>query len=110
MAENTWNPVTGCTRISNGCKNCYAAVMAQRLKLMGNKKYVNRFEIVFHEYCLNDLLKWKKPSLVFLKSMSDLFQTMGWDKQEEKWTVIAWANLGCYAGNRGQITDKCCLV
>ena len=43
--ENTWNPVTGCTKISDGCKNCYAAVMAQRLKLMGNKKYVNGFDV-----------------------------------------------------------------
>lgn len=71
--ENTWNPVTGCTKISDGCKNCYAAVMAQRLKLMGNKKYVNGFEVALHEYCLNDPLKWKKPSLIFVNSMSNLF-------------------------------------
>lgn len=71
--ENTWNPVTGCTKISDGCKNCYAAVMAQRLKLMGNKKYDNGFEVTLHDYCLNDPLKWKKSSLIFVNSMSDLF-------------------------------------
>lgn len=71
--ETTWNPVTGCTKISDGCKNCYAAKMALRLKLMGNQKYVNGFDIAIHERCLNDPLKWKKPSLVFVNSMSDLF-------------------------------------
>ena len=71
--ENTWNPVTGCTKISDGCKNCYAYTMANRLKLMGNHKYKNGFDISMHEYCLNDPLKWKKPSLVFVNSMSDLF-------------------------------------
>jgi len=71
--ENTWNPVTGCTKISEGCKNCYAYAMAKRLKLMGNEKYANGFEITLHEKCLNDPLKLKKPSLIFVNSMSDLF-------------------------------------
>jgi len=71
--ENTWNPVTGCTKISDGCKNCYAYAMAKRLKLMGNEKYANGFEITLHEKCLNDPLKLKKPSLIFVNSMSDLF-------------------------------------
>lgn len=71
--ENTWNPVTGCTKISEGCRNCYAYTLANRLKLMGNKKYSNGFDITLHEYCLTDPLKWKKPSLIFVNSMSDLF-------------------------------------
>lgn len=71
--QNTWNPVTGCTKVSEGCKNCYAYTMAKRLKLMGNKKYLNGFDITVHERCLFDPLKWKKPSLVFVNSMSDLF-------------------------------------
>ncbi|WP_028309072.1 DUF5131 family protein [Desulfitibacter alkalitolerans] len=71
--ENTWNPVTGCTKISDGCKNCYAFTMANRLKAMGNAKYSNGFEIKLHNYCLEDPLKWKKPSLIFVNSMSDLF-------------------------------------
>lgn len=71
--ENTWNPVTGCTKISDGCKNCYALTMANRLKLMGNEKYANGFDITMHEYCLGDPLGWKKPSFIFVNSMSDLF-------------------------------------
>lgn len=71
--ESTWNPVTGCTKISEGCKNCYAFTLANRLKLMGNAKYSNGFNISLHEDCLEDPLKWKKPSLVFVNSMSDLF-------------------------------------
>ena len=71
--ENTWNPVTGCTKISAGCQNCYAYTMAKRLKLMGNEKYANGFDVTMHEYCLEDPLKWKKPSLIFVNSMSDLF-------------------------------------
>lgn len=71
--ESTWNPVTGCTKISEGCRNCYAFTLANRLRLMGNAKYLKGFEIALHEYCLEDPLKWKKPSLVFVNSMSDLF-------------------------------------
>lgn len=71
--ESTWNPITGCTKISDGCKNCYAFTLANRLKLMGNAKYSNGFELTMHEHCLEDPLKWKKPSLIFVNSMSDLF-------------------------------------
>lgn len=71
--ESTWNPVTGCTKISDGCVNCYACKMANRLRLMGNEKYTNGFELTMHEGCLEDPLKWKKPSLIFVNSMSDLF-------------------------------------
>lgn len=71
--ENTWNPVTGCTKISDGCQNCYAYRMAGRLKLMGNKKYTDGFNVKTHECCLEDPLKWKKPSIIFVNSMSDLF-------------------------------------
>lgn len=71
--ESTWNPVTGCTKISAGCQNCYAYTMANRLMLMGNEKYANGFDVTMHEYCLEDPLKRKKPSLIFVNSMSDLF-------------------------------------
>ena len=71
--ENTWNPVTGCTKLSEGCENCYAHKMALRLQKMGNEKYSNGFSLSLHEYCLNDPLTWKKPSMVFVNSMSDLF-------------------------------------
>jgi len=71
--ENTWNPVTGCTKISDGCVNCYADRMAQRLQKMGNPKYKDGFEITLHPDCLNDPISWKKSSRIFVNSMSDLF-------------------------------------
>lgn len=71
--ENTWNPVTGCTKLSEGCENCYAYKMALRLREMGNEKYRNGFDVTIHEYCLSEPLTWKKPSRVFVNSMSDLF-------------------------------------
>lgn len=71
--ESTWNPVTGCTKVSDGCANCYANTMAKRLQSMGNKKYQNGFRLTLHEDCLEDPLTWRKPSLIFVNSMSDLF-------------------------------------
>ena len=71
--EVTWNPVTGCTKISHGCKNCYAERMSRRLRAMGMEKYRNGFSVTVHEATLREPLKWKKPRLVFVNSMSDLF-------------------------------------
>lgn len=71
--ESTWNPLTGCTKISPGCKNCYAERMAKRLKAMGQEKYVNGFKLTQHPQVLNDPLSWKKPQVIFVNSMSDLF-------------------------------------
>ena len=71
--EITWNPVTGCAKISPGCKHCYAERMSQRLRAMGIKKYRNGFSVALHESALGDPLRWKKPRLVFVNSMSDLF-------------------------------------
>ena len=71
--ETTWNPTTGCTKISAGCKNCYAAVMAKRLQAMGQKKYKDGFRLTLHPDTLADPFKWKKPKVVFVNSMSDLF-------------------------------------
>lgn len=71
--ETTWNPVTGCTRISAGCKNCYAERMAHRLQSMRLAKYRNGFRVTMHPSTLEDPLKWRKPRLVFVNSMSDLF-------------------------------------
>ena len=72
-AETTWNPVTGCTKISHGCKHCYAERMSKRLQAMGMEKYRRGFEVIVHESVLQEPLRWKKPSLVFVNSMSDLF-------------------------------------
>ena len=71
--ESTWNPLTGCTKISPGCANCYAERMALRLKAMGNPNYVNGFEISIHENALDLPLRWRRPQTIFVNSMSDLF-------------------------------------
>jgi protein gp37 len=71
--DKTWNPITGCTKYSEGCTNCYAEVMSRRLKAMGQEKYRNGFEVTLHENTLNEPLQWKKPHNIFVCSMSDLF-------------------------------------
>ena len=71
--ESTWNPTTGCTKISSGCVNCYAEKMAKRLKAMGTPKYANGFKVTLHEDCLSEPYSWKKPKVIFVNSMSDLF-------------------------------------
>ena len=71
--ECSWNPITGCTKISEGCRNCYAARMAHRLKAMGNIRYENEFEVTIHEDLIDKPLHWKKPKRIFVNSMSDLF-------------------------------------
>jgi protein gp37 len=71
--ESTWNPITGCTKISDGCKNCYAERMSKRLKAMGNPNYKNGFDVTIHPNSLNIPLRWKSSRLIFVNSMSDLF-------------------------------------
>ena len=71
--EMTWNPTTGCDKISAGCKYCYAEVMARRLQAMGIEKYKDGFELRLHEDALQIPYEWKKPKVVFVNSMSDLF-------------------------------------
>ena len=70
---STWNPVTGCTPISKGCENCYAAAMARRFQAMGVSKYRNGFQVDTHECALEIPLHWRKPRFVFVNSMGDLF-------------------------------------
>lgn len=71
--ESTWNPLTGCTKISPGCKHCYAERMAKRLQGMGQPNYANGFKLTLHENALEKPLEWKKPQTIFVNSMSDLF-------------------------------------
>jgi len=71
--NRTWNPVTGCSKISSGCQNCYAEIMACRLRAMGQKKYRNGFDVSLHEECFTEPLKWKKPCNIFVCSMGDIF-------------------------------------
>ncbi len=71
--ESTWNPVTGCAKVSPGCQYCYAERMAERLQAMGQANYVNGFRLTLHPHMLELPLKWKKPQTIFVNSMSDLF-------------------------------------
>lgn len=71
--ESSWNPVTGCTKISAGCAHCYAERMAKRLHAMGQPNYRNGFEVTCHPDVLGMPLKWKKSQIIFVNSMSDLF-------------------------------------
>lgn len=71
--QMTWNPVTGCTKVSQGCKHCYAEKMAVRLHAMGSPRYLHGFSITLHEDLIDLPRKWKKPRTVFVNSMSDLF-------------------------------------
>src|SRR5580765_876592 len=71
--DATWNPVTGCTKISPGCKHCYAERMANRLASMGQPRYSNGFQLTLQPDVVDQPLSWKKPRLIFVNSMSDLF-------------------------------------
>ncbi len=73
--ETTWNPVTGCSKISPGCGHCYAERMAMRLQAMGLGKYRRGFDVAVHEAALEEPLRWRQPRLVFVNSMSDLFHS-----------------------------------
>ena len=71
--QMTWNPTTGCNKLSAGCKFCYAEVMTKRLESMGLEKYKNGFNLTLHPQTLQAPYEWKKPKIVFVNSMSDLF-------------------------------------
>src|SRR5215216_3077402 len=71
----TWNPVTGCTKVSPGCKHCYAATMAKRLQAMGSPRYKDGFKVTLHDDLIDLPRIWKQPRRVFVNSMSDLFHS-----------------------------------
>lgn len=71
--EATWNPVTGCTKVSAGCKNCYAERLALRLHAMGNRRYRNGFDLTLHDDVVDLPKAWRIPRMIFVNSMSDLF-------------------------------------
>ena len=70
--DKTWNPITGCDKISAGCAHCYAEVMSRRLKAMRLGKYANGFQVTLHEDCLEETLAWRQPHTIFVCSMSYL--------------------------------------
>lgn len=71
--DATWNPVTGCTKVSQGCKHCYAERLAKRLQAMGSARYRNGFAVTLHPEVLELPLRWRKPQRIFVNSMGDLF-------------------------------------
>ena len=71
--ESTWNPITGCNKVSPGCKHCYAERMAKRLQAMGQPNYANGFKLTMHDHALEIPLHWRTPQTIFVNSMSDLF-------------------------------------
>lgn len=71
--DSTWNPATGCSKVSPGCQNCYAERLAGRLELMGNPKYKNGFDFTLQPSALDLPLRWREPRKIFVNSMSDLF-------------------------------------
>ncbi len=71
--DATWNPVTGCSKVSPGCKHCYAERFSKRLQAMGVSKYSNGFDVILHRDALHVPLTWKSPRKIFVNSMSDLF-------------------------------------
>jgi len=87
--EQTWNPTTGCTKISSGCKNCYAETMAKRLQAMGAHGYENGFNLSILPERLSQPLKRKKPTIYFVNSMSDLFhKSISFDFLDQIFEVI----------------------
>ncbi len=71
--DATWNPVTGCTKVSPGCKHCYAERLAFRLRAMGSRRYKNGFKVTLQPDQLSLPLRWRRPKRIFVNSMSDLF-------------------------------------
>ncbi len=95
--ESTWNPVTGCDKVSPGCKHCYAERMAKRLKAMGQYNYRNEFELTLHKHAVEMPLKLKSPQVIFVNSMSDLFHdAVPLEFIQEIFTVMNKANQHTY--------------
>ena len=91
--DATWNPTTGCSKISPGCKHCYAERMSKRLKAMGVKKYANEFKVTLHHDALEVPLTWKTPHNIFVNSMSDLFhEKIPMDFIQKVFTVMKQAH------------------
>lgn len=100
--QQTWNPLTGCNKISPGCKNCYAARMAKRLKAMGNKRYRNEFELTLHEDKLVDPLKISQPTTFFVNSMADQFH----EKVPESFILRAFETMRTAHQHTFQVLTK----
>ena len=100
--ESTWNPVTGCNKVSPGCKNCYAERMANRLRAMGQPNYKNGFRPTLHEEQLDLPLRWKRGQTIFVNSMSDLFH----DAVPTTFVLRVFEVMGKATWHRFQILTK----
>ncbi|HXF73881.1 MAG TPA: DUF5131 family protein, partial [Actinomycetota bacterium] len=108
--EVTWNPVTGCDRVSEGCDNCYALALAGRLKAMGNPRYQRDggrrsgpgFRVTLHHDQLHQPFAWRKPRLVFVNSMSDLFHA----DVPERFIMDVWGVMAASPRHTYQILTK----
>lgn len=91
--ESTWNPITGCSEASLGCTNCYAKIMAKRLKAMGNPRYANGFNVTIHEDLFELPLRSKEPRIIFVCSMSDIFhESISFDIIDRIFDIMETAN------------------
>lgn len=100
--EATWNPVTGCTKISDGCRHCYAETLSRRLKAMGQPNYANGFVPTLHERMLDLPSHWKQPRAVFVNSMSDLFH----DDVPDEFILRVFATMSRVDRHRYQLLTK----
>jgi protein gp37 len=95
--EATWNPVTGCTKVSPGCKHCYAERLAKRLQAMGQRRYANGFRVTLHEDLVGLPLRWRIPRRIFVNSMSDLFHEAIPEAFIQKiFTIMGKADWHCF--------------
>ena len=100
--ESTWNPVTGCSKVSQGCAHCYAEVMAKRLKAMGNPRYTTGFSLRLHSDLVEAPLAWKKPRTIFVNSMSDLFH----EEVPLAFIKVVFETMGRASWHRFQVLTK----
>lgn len=98
----TWNPITGCTKVSPGCKNCYAERMANRLQAMGQRNYKNGFELTLQPHMLALPLRWKKPQTIFVNSMSDLFH----ERVSDDYIAAVFGVMGACPQHTFQVLTK----
>lgn len=100
--QSTWNPVTGCTKISPACKNCYAERLSLRLQSMGQCRYINGFKPTMHFELLELPIHWKKPQAIFVNSMSDLFH----QEVTEEFIMRAFSTMRKASWHNYQILTK----
>lgn len=100
--DATWNPVTGCTKVSPGCRNCYAERMAARLRAMGQPNYRRGFEVSIHPHILRLPLTWRRPRNVFVNSMGDLFH----DEVPEAFVRRVFETIDAAPWHRFQVLTK----